>query len=74
MSTTLTRCPHCGAYEDGTVSRRCMDCGGVFSIAVSEQKFYLERQLEFPKRCRVCRDARRKRNQQPWRAEGAQKE
>lgn len=38
---------------------KCQDCGDTFTFTVNEQKFYEEKELMPPKRCRHCRQARK---------------
>ena len=38
----------------------CQDCGQEFIFTEGEQKFYAEKNLITPKRCKACRDARKK--------------
>ena len=40
---------------------KCQDCGKEFVFTVNEQKFYEEKGFTPPKRCKVCRDARKNR-------------
>lgn len=42
---------------------RCKDCGDSFLFTAAEQKYYEEKGLVPPKRCKKCREAR-KNNQQ----------
>lgn len=35
----------------------CKDCGCEFTFTENEQKFYEEKHLVEPKRCKACRDA-----------------
>lgn len=37
----------------------CKDCGCEFIFTVNEQKFYLDRNFETPKRCKPCREIRK---------------
>ena len=37
---------------------KCKDCGEEFVITEGEQKFYKERNLNLPKRCKNCRQKR----------------
>jgi hypothetical protein len=37
----------------------CMDCSGEFLYAIGEQRFFRERGLAAPKRCKGCRLERR---------------
>lgn len=39
---------------------KCQDCEEEFVFTANEQKFYEEKNLVFPKRCKKCRDARKK--------------
>ena len=39
----------------------CVECGRPFVFNKAEQDFYEEKHFVTPKRCRVCRDARKKR-------------
>ena len=34
---------------------KCKDCGKDFVITVDDQKWYIERNLTLPKRCKDCR-------------------
>ena len=38
---------------------KCQDCGEEFIFSVNEQKFYEEKGFTEPKRCRLCRLARK---------------
>ena len=44
-------------YEDKKVP--CWDCGAWFMLKAEEQKFYDEKGLKPPKRCKECREKRR---------------
>lgn len=37
----------------------CKDCGKEFDFTEAEQKFYQERGLSEPKRCKACRDLKK---------------
>lgn len=37
---------------------KCTDCGNEFTMAPSEQKFYLNKGYKLPKRCEACRTKR----------------
>lgn len=37
----------------------CMDCGNEFTIAPAEQKYYISKGFEMPKRCLECRALRK---------------
>lgn len=39
--------------------RTCKDCGREFTLTDSEIKFYKDKNLELPKRCNECRNARK---------------
>ena len=42
----------------------CKECGAEFLFTESENKFYLEKGFEIPKRCKECRrNARKRRNE-----------
>lgn len=41
----------------------CADCGGEFAFTERDQAFYAERGFEPPKRCKECRE-KRKRNKE----------
>ena len=45
------------------VKIKCQDCGTEFIFSVKEQKFYEEKDFAPPKRCRLCRTARKSRYQ-----------
>jgi hypothetical protein len=51
-------CPTCGRPMD--ITRICSDCGGAFSISPSQERFFLRKGLELPRRCQRCLDQRRK--------------
>jgi len=33
----------------------CIDCGATFIFGKGEQRYFLEKELIYPKRCRSCR-------------------
>lgn len=39
---------------------RCVDCGRTFELGYEEQRFFKERGLDLPKRCKACRSRRRR--------------
>ncbi len=39
---------------------KCQDCGGNFVFTVGEQQFYKSKGFTIPKRCKACRDAKKK--------------
>lgn len=39
---------------------KCKDCGDIFIFTQKDQKFYEEHQFVPPKRCKNCRDKRKK--------------
>ncbi len=41
------------------VDRTCVECNTPFRMSAGEVGFYLELDLNLPKRCQLCRDARR---------------
>lgn len=45
------------------VELACVDCSAGFIWTAGEQAFFAERDLQPPKRCRQCRDEKRRRNQ-----------
>jgi hypothetical protein len=45
----------------GLTVRACRDCGDLFELLDGEVRFYVQRDLELPRRCKPCRDARRQR-------------
>lgn len=56
--------------QDATIN--CAACGGSFLFTASEQGYYAERGFQFPKRCRPCRQTRRRsRNAGPSGISGA---
>ena len=38
---------------------QCIDCGTPVTITVGEQKFYADKGLQEPKRCKPCRDKKK---------------
>ena len=40
----------------------CIDCGNEFIITPAEQKFYIKKGYELPKRCNECRNHKRDSN------------
>lgn len=47
--------------QDNVVVRKCPDCGKFFALHGTEAKFFLDRELNLPKRCFLCRLKRRQR-------------
>lgn len=41
------------------IEKECPDCGKKFIFSAGEQRFYEEKNLVPPKRCKECRDARK---------------
>lgn len=41
------------------ISIKCLECKKRFTLTVSEQRFYIERELVVPKRCKKCRTKRK---------------
>ena len=44
-------------YKSESKELQCRDCGRKFFFTLDEQKFYLEKELQEPKRCYHCRVA-----------------
>jgi hypothetical protein len=40
--------------------RECKDCGADFELTDREKEFFDKNELEYPKRCKDCREARKK--------------
>ncbi|MHC4459413.1 MAG: zinc-ribbon domain containing protein [Planctomycetota bacterium] len=38
----------------------CVDCGNKFNFSTEEQEFYIQRGFQEPKRCKDCRDKRKR--------------
>jgi CxxC-x17-CxxC domain-containing protein len=45
------------AFQDKTL--QCSDCGNPFIFSAEEQSFFENKGYQEPKRCRLCREARR---------------
>ena len=48
--------------ENGTDKRireQCIECKNIFSIGEGEVEFYIQRELQLPKRCGPCRTERK---------------
>ena len=43
------------------ITIKCQDCGRDFIFYENEQKFYEEKHLSQPKRCRICRQNKKER-------------
>lgn len=43
------------------VITKCVDCNKPFTITSNHAKWFLDRGLELPKRCKECREKRRNR-------------
>ena len=44
---------------------KCVECGSDFEFSEGEQKFYIEKGFDnTPKRCKPCREKRKRRNDQ----------
>jgi DNA replicative helicase MCM subunit Mcm2 (Cdc46/Mcm family) len=41
---------------------KCQDCGAEFVFTAREQEFYEQNNFSEPKRCKACRDARKRSN------------
>jgi hypothetical protein len=46
------------------VEVKCEDCGDLFLFTVGDQKFYADKDYTPPKRCAICRQARKESAQQ----------
>lgn len=44
--------------QDQTIN--CVDCDMAFTFSAGEQQYYREKELNTPKRCKNCRDARKR--------------
>ena len=49
--------------EKQDLVQTCKDCGKEFTITVSEQELYENKELALPKRCADCRKARKMQTQ-----------
>lgn len=50
-------CPTCGKPKDET--RRCKDCGRLFTLTAGEILFFARKQMPETRRCVECRAARK---------------
>jgi len=48
------------SFED--IASKCIDCSCAFIFTIDEQKFYEQNGLYPPKRCKTCREQRKKLN------------
>ncbi|MGP1457696.1 MAG: CFI-box-CTERM domain-containing protein [Treponema sp.] len=56
-------CKNCFETELNRISYfTCVDCGKNFSLSQKEINFYSSKGYELPKRCKVCRDAKKNNN------------
>jgi len=46
-------------FEEDTKERECIDCTNVFFLTSGEIDFYVQHELETPKRCKSCRQIRK---------------
>lgn len=46
------------------VVTKCVDCNKPFTLTSDHAKWFLDRGLELPKRCKECRDKRRNRKEE----------
>ena len=44
---------------EGDITLSCTDCSGGFIWSKGEQEFYKDKGLQEPKRCKICRRARK---------------
>jgi hypothetical protein len=49
----------------------CVDCKNLFVFTEGEQRFYEERQFTPPRRCKLCRDARKMQKAQDGQGQGS---
>lgn len=42
---------------------KCLDCNKPFTISPNHEKWFMDKGLELPKRCRECRNKRRSRKE-----------
>lgn len=43
----------------GTVTKVCKTCGNTFTLTAKEEKWFTDRNLKSPERCKSCRNKRR---------------
>lgn len=56
-----TMCQECREYgKKVRIQKKCIDCGQLFDITNNQYTYYTSRNLELPKRCKSCREARKK--------------
>lgn len=48
-----------GEGRRAALELRCVDCGLSFAMSPGEQRYFDERDLDLPRRCQPCRQARR---------------
>ena len=46
------------SMPDKTIT--CVECGAEFTFSEQEQEFYKQRDFQEPKRCKACRDRRKR--------------
>lgn len=54
------------------ITAACKECGTEFEILESEQAFFKNKGLQIPKRCKACRDARKKASQETPSSKGVE--
>lgn len=53
-------CPECFEYGNKTrIRKKCVDCGHQFEITNNQYDFYTSKGFDIPKRCKLCRDAKK---------------
>lgn len=50
--------------EFSDMTLQCVECGGVFVHTAGAQEFFKERGFEVPKRCKECREAKKRRHEE----------
>lgn len=51
-----------GLIRDEICGRKCIDCSEQLDITSGEVKFFIDKRFNLPKRCKSCRDKRKKEN------------
>lgn len=55
MENTQSNMQQFTGAVDNSVTVECMRCGARFTISADERKWYEERGMVLPKRCKMCR-------------------
>ncbi len=56
---TTMHCHEASILNTSWRKGKCKDCGAEFKMSYNEVRFYEEKGLQLPKRCKQCRDLRR---------------